>query len=313
MSARSETSIHKGPAILYLKQIVRKIFLEDWVMKLIALLITLALWLGVTGLSTPTTKRFTVPLNFSVSNNSDITNEPIQEVDVVISGDKRKIEQINRAELTASIDLSDVLPGDRVLSLTPQIVSVSPLPLGIKLDEVQPSRIAVRLEAVEEKDVEVRAVTTGEPANGFEIYAETITPTKVRVRGPASTVRTLDHVATEVIDVAGAEQDVIKRQVPVGVANAKRTAVLNTVVDVNIRIGEKRIERRLTATASGKRVMFVLFGPRSLIEHIRPDEIKADIVKTESGEESARIILPEALQERVEIRNVKIGSGPPQP
>ena len=167
MSARSETSTHKGPAILYLKQIVRKIFLEDWVMKLIALLITLALWLGVTGLSTPTTKRFTVPLNFSVSNNSDITNEPIQEVDIVISGDKRKIEQINRAELTASIDLSDVLPGDRVLSLTPQIVSVSPLPLGIKLDEIQPGRIAVRLEAVVEKDVEVRGATTGEPANGY--------------------------------------------------------------------------------------------------------------------------------------------------
>src|SRR6476620_6278672 len=150
-----------------LKQIARKIFLEDWVMKLIALLITLALWLGVTGLSTPTTKRFTVPLNFNLSNNADITNEPIQEVDIVLSGDKRKIEQINRAELMATVDLTDLAAGDRVLSLTPETVSVQ-RPLGVKLDEIQPSRIAVRLETVEEKDVEVKAATTGEPASGFE-------------------------------------------------------------------------------------------------------------------------------------------------
>ena len=39
-------------------------------MKLIALVITLGLWLGVTGLSTPTTKRFTVPLIPSISNNA---------------------------------------------------------------------------------------------------------------------------------------------------------------------------------------------------------------------------------------------------
>ena len=304
----AENSIRGESARVSFKQIVRKIFLEDWVMKLVALLITFALWLGVTGLSTPTTKRFTVPLIFNVSNNADITNEPIQEVDIVISGDKRKIEQINRSDLAASIDLTEVMAGDRVLSLTPQNVSVSPLPLGIKLDEIQPSRIAVRLEAVEEKDVEVRAATTGDPANGYEIYAETINPPKVRVRGPSSSLKTLDQVLTDVIDLAGAQQDIVKRQVPVGVSNAKKTSVLNTVVDVTIRIGEKRIEHRFGLTADGKHVTVVLFGPRSAIEHLRADEIRADIFKTESGEESARIILPEALQEKVEIRSVKIGS-----
>jgi len=288
-----------------LKQIARKIFLEDWVMKLIALLITLALWLGVTGLSTPTTKRFTVPLNFNLSNNADITNEPIQEVDIVLSGDKRKIEQINRAELMATVDLTDLAAGDRVLSLTPETVSVQ-RPLGVKLDEIQPSRIAVRLETVEEKDVEVKAATTGEPASGFEVYSETINPPKVRVRGPASSVRTLDHVLTDVIDLAGAQQDIVKRQVPVGVSNAKKTAVLNTVVDVSIRIGEKRLERRFSIVVSGKRVGFALFGPRSIVEHVRSDELKADLTRTESGEESARIILPESIQDRVEIRNVRV-------
>ncbi|HNU09206.1 MAG TPA: hypothetical protein PKO33_15670, partial [Pyrinomonadaceae bacterium] len=44
--------------------ILRKVFLEDWTMKLIALVITLALWFGVSGLREPKTERLrSVALN----------------------------------------------------------------------------------------------------------------------------------------------------------------------------------------------------------------------------------------------------------
>ena len=65
------------PRKLFAKHIVRKIFLEDWALKLLALVITLALWLGVTGLSTPTKTRVTVPLVPSISNSAEITNSLI--------------------------------------------------------------------------------------------------------------------------------------------------------------------------------------------------------------------------------------------
>src|SRR6478752_7734231 len=170
MPADPERTTSKGSQTLFFKHIIRKIFLEDWAMKLTALVITFGLWFGVTGLSTPTTKRFTVPLIPSTSNNAGITNTLIQDVDIVISGDKRKIDQINRNELTAMLDLTDVPPGDRVVSLTPDNVFV-PLPQGIKLVEIAPTRIAVNLEAFEEKEIEVKTVTTGVPAAGFEIYS----------------------------------------------------------------------------------------------------------------------------------------------
>src|SRR6185436_1402505 len=148
--------------MLWLKHILKKIFLEDWVMKLVALAITLALWLGVTGLSTPTTQRFTtVPFSLRYSNNIEVTNSPIDKVDLVVSGDKRKLAQIKKEDLAVSMDISDVLPGDRVLNLTPETVAVS-LPTGVRLDEIQPSRIAVRIESVEEKEIAVKAETMGE-------------------------------------------------------------------------------------------------------------------------------------------------------
>ena len=173
----------------FFKHIIRKIFLEDWAMKLIALVITLGLWLGVTGLSTPTTTRFSgVPLTLRVSNNTEITNSPLQEVDIVLTGDKRRMAQVNKSDLVLSLDLSDVQPGDRVIQLTPDNVFIT-LPTGIKLEEIQPSRIAVKIEAVEEKEIPVKAQTDGEPPEGFEIYNETVTPAKVRVRGPAGEAR----------------------------------------------------------------------------------------------------------------------------
>src|SRR5678816_2154323 len=98
---------------LFAKHIFRKIFLEDWALKLLALVITFGLWFIVTGLSTPTTKRLTVPLVLSISSNAQVVNAPLQEVDIEISGDKRKIEQINRSELSATVDLTDTQPGDK--------------------------------------------------------------------------------------------------------------------------------------------------------------------------------------------------------
>ena len=64
MSSEPREFIDARPNRLFVKHIARKIFLEDWPMKVVALVITLALWLGVTGLSTPTTQRLTgVPLS----------------------------------------------------------------------------------------------------------------------------------------------------------------------------------------------------------------------------------------------------------
>ena len=141
------------PATLFAKHIVRKIFFEDWAMKLVALAITLGLWLVVTGLSTAKKERFSgVPLTFRVSNDAEITSAPVQAVNVVLSGDSRKIEKVRQSDLAISVDLSDpaIKPGDLIVTLTPDSVGIE-LPVGVKLEEIQPSRIPVRLEAVEEK------------------------------------------------------------------------------------------------------------------------------------------------------------------
>jgi YbbR domain-containing protein len=292
---------------LFAKHVVRKIFLEDWGLKLTALVITFGLWFGVTGLSTPTNKRFTVPLTPSISNNAEITNALITEVDIVLSGDKRKLEQLNKNDLTATLDLTEVAPGDRVVSLTPDNVYVN-LPPGIKLAEIQPGRIAVNLEAVEEKELEVRAETKGVPAAGFEVYASLVSPPKVKVRGPASVIRTLDSVETAKIDLAGKKSDFTAQQIAVNVANPKAT-VFNTVVDVFFRIGERRVERASTIPVTGldgKTASFVIYAPRTLLAQTKPDAFKVEIILNDKGEEMPEVTLPPELKDIAEIRKLKL-------
>ena len=306
MSTEPPHFVSPRPNQLFFKHVIRKIFLEDWGLKLTALVITLALWLGVTGLSTPVTKRFTVPLSFSVSNDIEITNTPIQgNIEIEISGDKRKIDNINRTELDALIDISDLSPGDHIVQLTPQNVRVG-LPQGVKIDQVLPSSIPVRLETVEERDVEVKPQLTGRPADGFEVYDTAVTPAKVRVRGPSGYIKTLDSIQTEGIDISGARADRAAHQVPVNVSNPK-AAVFNTVVEVNVRIGEQRIEKTFNlTTTSGKRVAAVLYGPKTMLSKLRPEELKVETVKNDAGAETPLLTLPSDLQQYVTVQTVRL-------
>lgn len=289
----------------FAKHIIRKIFFEDWALKLTALGITLALWFVVTGLSTPTTRRIIVPLNLTTASNAQISSSPQQEVEIEISGDKRRLEQINRGELSATVDLSESPMGDRVVSLEPESVYV-PLPQGIKLTVVAPSRIVVSLEAVEERELEVRAETRGNLPAGFELYGLTVIPPNVTVRGPASVMGSLDMVKTDKIDVTGRKAEFTESRVPV-IAN-QRVVVLNTVVDVIVRIGERRIERNFSIHVgeSGKMASFALYGPRSLLARIRADELRIDTSLNDQGEEESQVVLPTDLQNVVEVQRLVI-------
>jgi YbbR domain-containing protein len=297
---------------IFFSRLARKIFFEDWVMKLVALIITLALWFGVTGLRTTTKQRFqNVPLNIRVSNNIEITNSPVTEVTIVLSGDKRQMDQLNPRDLIVSLDLTDIQPGEtkKTVAVLPENVAIE-LPQGVKLEEIQPNKISVEFDTVEEREIPVRAEIEGAVAEGFEIYGKAvITPQKIRVRGPSSFIRKLEFVSTEKINVANRREDFTAQQIPLNVVNPQAT-LLDSAVDVAIRIGEKRIERLFLVpvqTENGqKKATVILYGSRSVLETLNPENLQIELVKTDSGEVSPRLNLPAEMEGVVEIKKLKI-------
>jgi YbbR domain-containing protein len=288
-----------------LRRFFRRVFLEDWLIKAIALFITVTLWLGVTGLREPKTTRLrSVPLNLRVSNDIEVTNSPVQEVDLVITGDKHKIELLNERDLVVSLDLTDVPVGERSVQMSAENVNIE-LPSGVRLEEIQPSKIAVKLEAVEEREITVQAVTEGAVAEGLEIYNKTVSPAKVRVRGPESFVKSLDSVSTEKINLESRQENFIVRQVALNVVNPKVT-VLDAAVEVSFKIGEKRTEKTFTVPfktgAGNKSATVVLYGGRSILEALKSENLNVVI----SEDDSPNLILPAEVSGQVEIRKLKI-------
>lgn len=305
----TEKIFEKEQRQIFLRRLIRRVFYDDWLIKVFALLITLALWFGVTGLRAPITTRLNnVTLKSRVSNELEITNSPITEVDLVITGDKRKIDQINSENLIVSFDLTEARAGEQVIELTPENVNVE-LPTGVKLEEIQPNKIAVKLENVMERDVPVKPEIEGNVADGYEIYSAVSLPPKVRVRGPESFVKSLDFVSTEEINIENQQSDFNVQQVALNVVNPKITP-LDSVVDVVFKIGERRIERLfivpVEGETEGKTATVVLYGARSLLNNLRQEILKVQMLKTESDNESLQLVLPAEIQGQVEIRKLKI-------
>jgi YbbR domain-containing protein len=294
---------------IFISRLLRKIFLEDWLMKLVALVITLALWLGVSGLRAPKTVRLrAVALNLQISNDVEITNSPVQEIDIVVTGDKRKTDNLNARDLVVSLDLSNVQPGDRMVQLSPENVSVE-LPTGVRLEEIQPNKIAVNIETVEEREIPVKATTEGGVSESFEIYSETAMPAKVRVRAPSSYIKSLNFVSTEKINLDNHSEDFTVKQIPLNLSNPKAT-VLDTAVDITFRIGEKRGEKTFLVNVKDdqtkRKATVILFGIQSLLNNVRAEQLQVEMIKNDSGEESLRLNLPAELQDNVEIRKLKV-------
>ena len=290
---------------LFIKHILRKIFLEDWLTKLLALGITLALWVGVTGLSEVGSGRYKVALDLRFADNVEATNELIDQVEIRLTGDKRRLEQIDERSLRVFVDLTSAAVGNHTENLAPDTVTIPGLPYGVRLDDINPKRIVVRLEAIEERDVPVRVETQGAVKNGSEIYSEGVQPATVRIRGPVSYVRGLASVPTEKIDIAGRDADFTARQVRIASLSNENATVLESFVDVVFRVGEIRIERNFTVSVEGtegKRAQVTLFGGRSLLA----DLTAKDLIVTDAENRDPQVTLPSELDGRVEIRRVKL-------
>lgn len=292
-----------------LSKIFRKIFLEDWLTKLFALAITLALWFGVTGFREPITTRFNnLTLQPRLSNNFEITNLPTTEVALVVTGDRRKIDQIRPENLIVSVDLTNAQTGEQIVQLTPDTINVE-LPTGVKIVEVQPNKIAVKIEAVEEREIPVRAETQGSLTEGFEIYNTVVLPQKVRVRAPLSFIKSLEFVSTEKINIENRNADFTAQKVSLNIVNPKVT-LFDSVVDVTFRIGEKRIERTFqipVQTDDGeKQAVFALYGASSILKNLSTENIKIEIVKNDNGEDVPKLTLPDELKDKIQVKQTPI-------
>ena len=302
--------VPRSPGLL--ERWMRKIFVEDWSLKLLALAITLVLWFAVTGQNKPVTIRTGVQLNFIRPGDLDISNDPPRTVDVLLTGSRPNLRSISSLDLVATVDLSDHRAGERVVRLSFDRVDMQ-LPAGVKIESFQPSTIPIRLEPRQERQLEVEVKTEGKPADGYEVYGIHPAQPTVRVRGPESRVEALQKAPTESISLTGKNESFSAARVAIDIPDQK-VDVLDALVDVSIEVGEKRTEKSFTGVAarsvSGGGVRpakadVTLSGPASLIAELRPEDVQVVVDVASTGAIVARLELPPGIKDRIKLLSVR--------
>src|SRR5215218_7506905 len=240
------TTSDPRPAPSRVEKMLRRVFIEDWSLKLLSLGIAIVLWLLVTGQNQPVTAHLNVQLNFIRPPALEISNDPPRTVDVMLTGSRNKLDDLTSLDLVATVDISDQRAGERVLRLADKAQIT--LPQGIKVDGFQPSAIPIRLEEIVERQVSIEPKLEGKPADGFEVYAVRPSKGSVIVRGPASRVNALQKVMTESIWLAGRKESFTASNLAIDVPDPK-IDLLEPVVSVDIEIGERRVEKNLSGVS----------------------------------------------------------------
>jgi len=294
------------PAPTRTEKLLRRIFVEDWSLKLLSLAIAIVLWLLVTGQNQPVTAHVNVQLNFIRPQSLEISNDPPRTVDVMLTGSRNKLDDLTSLDLVATVDISDQRAGERVLRLADKAQIT--LPQGIKVDGFQPSAIPIRLEEIVDRQVAVEPKIEGKPGDGFEVYTAYPSKGSVAVRGPASRVNGLQKVATESVYVTGQKESFTASNIALDVPDPK-VDLLEPMVSVTVEIGERRIEKTFSgvavSSADGGKALpatttVTLLGASSFLDSLKPEAIRIVL-----DHDKPTLELPDALKGKVVLKSVQ--------
>jgi YbbR domain-containing protein len=284
---------------------------EDWTLKILALLITLGLWYAVTTSSKPATRRLpAVSLEFILPENVEIGNDPPRTVQVTLEGSQSKLAELNDASLVALADVTGLKPGDRVARLADNVKM--DLPEGVRIVEITPHSVTLHLEPVVVREVSVEARFEGELPEGFKLNGVEVTPERVRIRGPESHAQAVEKAYTETISLAGQRETLSLPQVAVDIPDHK-VAPLDPNVSVRVEIAEEQRDRSFTnvpvrsaagGTVAPATATVKLHGPRSIIEALRPEDVRVVVEISEDGSTTPRLSLPPTAAGRVELVSI---------
>lgn len=229
--------VQRSPSLI--ERWVRKILLEDWSLKLLAVAITGTLWLAVTGQNEPKMLRVPgVQLSFLKQKGFEISNEPPGTVEVILTGSPDKLKDIGTGALVATVDVREQNPGERVVRLSQDSVRMD-LPPGVKIQGFQPGTIPIRLELSKESEVDVEIKFEGKVPEGYEVTSFSTDPVKIRVSGPSDRVNGLTKAMTETVSLEGKTESFSLSNVAINISDPK-IELHDPNVNVRVEIAEKR-------------------------------------------------------------------------
>ncbi len=164
--------------------------LENILIFIASLIISILLWLQIQPLNDPSREReLQVRLEIRDLPDALVLLQPPESVTVVASGTKEQLDQLQSDSVMAYIDLSAAQIGERNYTVQVQ----GPLNSGVKFN-VKRSLLQLTVEKLVEDQRVVTLETTGLPPNDLVYDGATIQPDVVTIEGPESRVAAVHSV-----------------------------------------------------------------------------------------------------------------------
>jgi YbbR domain-containing protein len=207
---------------------LRKV-VQNWELKVVALLIACVLWAFVTT-GEKAEIAVSAPLEY-VGPGRDLIliGDHRETVDVHVETMRWDTARLAQGAFAVRVNLTTLPEGESFVQLSPDQVQVPP---GVTVTRIAPSRIRVNLVRAETATLRVVPHLRGTPAPGFTVRRVAVEPSAVQVKGPRFTIEGRGTVETIPVDIADRQQTVVETVglvLPDGAYLTKDRAVQMTV------------------------------------------------------------------------------------
>lgn len=204
---------------------MKSFFTENMAMKISAVLISVFLWFFVTSRG-QSEISLDVPVDMkNIPAGMEVVHSSTKTVNVTIRGQERLLKNVRVGSLRVFVDLSKGKKGEGTFYVDKEDIK---LPYAMKVVNVMPSTVKVRLEETVRKETAVRPVLLGSPDRGFQVVSVSVEPRTVRIEGLASEVGRVGALKTEPFDISGARGEVV-RELKIDTGGANVRLDVNTV------------------------------------------------------------------------------------
>ncbi len=172
--------------------------------KVVALFITLVLWISVLGRKEETADKY-IDIEYKLRSNRAIKNTVVDQIMYKVAGSRRSLTKYMEEDLEPIIiDLTDASLGRRVIQTPTEGIVI---PFGTKIVSVNPKSIIVDIDELIVKKIPVKLTwsDTSPEEMGYKLVS--INPEKVKVAGVRDSLSLLQHVLTESIELDILEQN----------------------------------------------------------------------------------------------------------
>jgi YbbR domain-containing protein len=184
----------------------QRVFVVNGSLKLIAFVLTLALFIWVREDRESAVTGY-VPVSPVIPEGMVLVSDPVERVRVTVGGRWTDLNKFDPSQLqTIRLNVEEDTSG--LVSITADMIK---LPPGLRVTSIQPNYVRVELEPAASHSVPIRPRIAGEPAESFDLGDVAVRPPRIQVTGPESSVENLEYVWTEPVDVTDRTESFEKR------------------------------------------------------------------------------------------------------